>query len=72
MARAAPTPAEILAQNAELVISCERCRALTAPPRLIERLVASGKGQTPVDQLRFRCSKHGTPGQPYVFGPEML
>jgi len=64
----APTPSEIIACRASFGIFCKRCRAVRDPPRLAERLVAAGKGDTPVNHLVFKCHRCGDLGEPHVTG----
>ncbi len=64
----APTPEFIVSSGATLSLNCERCRLLTQPPDLLQKLCAAGRGAVPVDQLRFRCHRCGQPGEPWVTG----
>ena len=64
----APTPAEIVASEAGFAIACKRCRSLTEPPGLAHRLVAAGRGDTPVNHMIFRCQACGDLGVPWITG----
>lgn len=61
----APTPNQIIALGGSFYLSCHQ--HLTLYP--LERLVAGGKGDMPIDQLTFRCSRCGGLGQPHAHGP---
>jgi hypothetical protein len=65
---AAPTATYIRAVEATLYLSCALCRSLRDMPGLVDQLLASGRGDVPVDRLNFKCSAHGLAGDPYVYG----
>lgn len=65
----APTCRKIVANGARYSLSCDPCRALKTREDLPARLIMSGRGDTPIDRLTFKCSKCGTPGQPMVTRP---
>jgi hypothetical protein len=62
----APTPDFILSTGADLAIVCDRCRELRVPHDLALALSSGGRGNTPVDQLVFRCERCGSRGVPWV------
>jgi hypothetical protein len=68
MADPAPTASYILANHCDLSIACDTCRVLRLVPGLAERIVASGRGDVPVNELRFRCEICGSLGEPWVRG----
>lgn len=65
---AAPTPNFIISVRASLAVSCDPCRVLRVPHDLALALIAAGRGDVPIDQLVFRCTKCGAVGEPYVTG----
>jgi hypothetical protein len=62
----APTAREIIAKSASFDIDCDPCRLLTQREDIPPRLVAAGRGDTPIDRLRFKCRKCGMLGTPLV------
>jgi hypothetical protein len=68
MARA-PTAREIIAKSATFCISCDPCAMMTARDDLPARLMVAGKGDWPIDTLKFKCRRCGALGTPWVQGP---
>lgn len=67
MPTVAPTPSFILSAGFDLLISCEgRCNVLRLMPDLALALCTAGKGEVPVDRLKFRCTVCGSMGKPFV------
>jgi hypothetical protein len=62
----APTARFIVETGADLDIFCERCRAMRLVMNLPQRLVDTGRGDIPVDALRFRCNRCHDLGTPWV------
>ena len=56
--------------KASLAISCGPCREMRIAHNLLETLVARGRADTPVDQLKFRCAVCGQLGTPWVTQPQ--
>lgn len=69
---AAPTPDAIIAAGASFCVHCRHCREVRVPANLAQRLIAAGKGRTPIDQLVFRCEICGEAGEPVVDAPGNL
>jgi len=60
----APTCRDIIAKSASFSVFCVPCRLLTQRDDLPARLVAAGRGDTPIDRLKFKCRKCGALGEP--------